>query len=134
MIPAEALARLRLARTDGIWPVTFRRLLGHHGSAANALAALPRLAARRGTPLTLCPEGDALREIEALRRLGGQFVFAGEPPYPPLLDMQEDAPPVLAILGDPATLAGRAVALVGARNASAAGRRIAEDLAEQLAA
>jgi len=134
MIPAEAVARLRLARTDGIGPVTFRRLLGQHGSAAAALAALPRQAARRGAPLTLCPEGDALREMDALRRLGGQFIFAGEPPYPPLLDLQEDAPPVLAVLGDPAALAGRAVALVGARNASAAGRRIAEELAEQLAA
>ncbi|MDO9708431.1 DNA-processing protein DprA [Paracraurococcus lichenis] len=132
--PAEALARLRLARTDGIGPLTFRRLLERHGSAQAALAALPRLAARRGTPLALCPEAEARREMGALHRMGARLLFAGEPPYPPLLAMQEDAPPVLALLGDPAALAPRAVALVGARNASAAGRRIAEDLAEALAA
>lgn len=131
---AELLARLRLARTDSIGPVTFRRLLARHGNALAALAALPGIAARRGTRLALCPEADALREMAALHRLGGRFLFAGEAPYPPLLDLAEDAPPVLAVLGDPAALAGRAVALVGARNASAAGRRLAEELAEQLAA
>lgn len=131
---AELLARLRLARTDSIGPVTFRRLLARHGTALAALAALPAIAARRGTRIALCPEADALREMEALHRLGGRFLFTGEASYPPLLDLAEDAPPVLAILGDPAALAGRAVALVGARNASAAGRRLAEELAEQLAA
>ena len=132
--PAEDLARLRLARTDGSGPVNFRRLLAQHGSANAALAALPRLAARRAAPLQLCSEPDALREMAALERLGGRFLFAGTPSYPALLDMQEDAPPVLALLGDPAALRGRAVALVGARNASAGGRHMAEDLAEQLAA
>jgi DNA processing protein len=131
---AELLARLRLARTDSIGPVTFRRLLARHGTALAALAALPGIAARRGTRIALCPEADALREMAALHRLGGRFLFTGEAPYPPLLDLAEDAPPVLAVLGDPAALAGRAVALVGARNASAAGRRLAEELAEQLAA
>lgn len=132
--PAEALARLRLARTDGIGPLTFRRLLERHGTAGAALAALPRLAARRGAPFAVRPEAEARREMEALHRLGARLLFAGLPPYPPLLEMQEDAPPVLALLGDPAALEPRAVALVGARNASAAGRRMAEDLAAALAA
>ncbi|RAI58364.1 DNA-processing protein DprA [Roseicella frigidaeris] len=131
---AEALARLRLARTEGIGPLTYQRLLERHGSAGAALAALPRLAARRGAPFAVPPAAAARREVEALQRLGGQLLFAGEPPYPPLLALQEDAPPVLALLGDPAALAPPAVALVGARNASAAGRRMAEDLAEALAA
>src|SRR3954467_864050 len=123
--PAEALARLRLARTDGIGPLNFRRLLERHGNAGAALAALPRLAARRGAPFALHPEAEARREMEALGCMGAHLLFAGLPPYPPLLAMQEDAPPVLALLGDPAALAPRAVALVGARNASAPARRIA---------
>ena len=131
---AESLARLRLARTDGIGPVNFRRLLAQHGSGLAALAALPRLAARRAVPLAICPEADALREWAAVERLGERFLVTGEPPYPPLLELQEDSPPVLAMLGDPAALQGRAVALVGARNASAGGRRMAENLAEQLTA
>jgi DNA processing protein len=72
--------------------------------------------------------------MAALARRGGRFLFVGIPPYPPLLALAEDAPPVLALLGDPAALAHRAVAVVGARNASAAGRRLAEQLAEALAA
>ena len=131
--PAETLARLRLARTEGIGPLTYRRLLARHGTADAAMAALPAYAARRGSAFAPPPEDAARREMEALARLGGRFVFVGAPDYPPLLDLAEDAPPALAVLGDPAALAGRAVALVGARNASAAGRRIAEELAEALA-
>lgn len=132
--PAEALARLRLARTEGIGPLTARRLLERYGSARAAVAALPDLAARGGRALRLAPEAEAAREIEAVERLGGRFLFPGLPGYPPLLALLEDPPPVLAVLGDPAALTlPRAVALVGARNASAAGRRIAEDLAGALA-
>lgn len=61
LTPAEAAARLRLARTEGIGPITFRRLLARHGSGAAALAALPALTARRGTPIALFPEAAALR-------------------------------------------------------------------------
>jgi DNA processing protein len=71
--------------------------------------------------------------MEALARLGGRLLFHGTPGYPPLLDLLPDPPPVLSVLGDPAALSAPAVALVGARNASAAGRRIAEELAEALA-
>lgn len=131
MTPAEALARLRLARTEGIGPAAFRRLLERHGSAEAALQALPRAAAA-GRPLAPFPEAAALREAEALARLGGAFLHLGEPDYPPLLARLEDAPPVLAVLGDRAVLLRRQVAVVGARAASAAGQRIAEELAAGL--
>ena len=74
----------------------------------------------------------AEREIEARGRLGGRFLLLGQPDYPPLLAQLADAPPVLAVLGNPAILRRRAVAIVGARNASAAGLRIAEALAAEL--
>ena len=130
---AETLARLRLSRTEGIGPATFRRLIERHGTAVEALAALPRIAARTGRTLTPFPAVEASREMEALGRLGGTWLHLGAPGYPPLLGLVEDAPPVLLTLGDPAALAPRAVAIVGARNASAAGRRVAEDLADELA-
>lgn len=132
--PAEALARLRLARTEGVGPQTWRRALARFGSAEAALAALPRYPAPRGGPPLRPPsEAEAAREWEAVARLGGRFLFLGDSGYPRLLALAEDAPPVLAVLGDPALLSARQVAVVGARNASAAGRRIAEELAEALA-
>lgn len=133
MPAGEALARLRLARTEGIGPLTFRRLLERHGSARASLAALPGHAAQRGAPLRPPSEAEAAREMEAVARQGGCFLHLGAPGYPALLALAEDAPPVLALLGDPATLEAPAVAIVGARNASAAGRRMAEGLAEALA-
>lgn len=129
---AEALARLRLARTDGIGPATFRRLIERHGTAAAALAALPRIAERTGRPLAPCPAEAALREMEALDRLGGIWLHLGAPGYPPLLELVEDAPPVLAVLGDAGVLLRRQVGVVGARAASAGGRRMAEELAAGL--
>jgi DNA processing protein len=123
------LARLRLARTDGIGPLTFRRLLARHDSAEAALDALPAVNARWQPPT----EAAMRRETAALAKLGGRFVFLDDPHYPPLLALLPEAPPVLAVLGDASLLAAPAVAIVGARNASSAGRRIAEELAEALA-
>lgn len=129
----DPIARLRLARTDGIGPLTFRKLIARHRNGEAALAALPGLSAGRATPYRAPPESDARQEAAALAKLGGRFVFLDDPLYPPLLARLPDAPPVLAVLGDASLLAAPAVAVVGARNASAAGRRIAEELAESLA-
>ena len=131
---AEALARLRLARTDGVGPLTFRRLLERFGGAQAALEALPAWGERGGTPLRPPEPGAVRREHDAVREAGGGFVHWGEPGYPELLMLLDEAPAVLALLGDPALLAARQVAVVGARNASGGGRRVAEELAEGLAA
>ncbi len=130
MTPAEFLARLRLARTEGIGPQHFRRLTAQHGGAAAALRALPADPARRFTP---ADAATVEREHEAVLGMGGAWLHIGTPGYPPLLAALEDAPPVLAAIGDLSLLAMRQVAIVGSRNASAAGRRIAEDMAEALA-
>jgi DNA processing protein len=128
----EELARLRLARTEGIGPSTFRRLIARHGSARAALEALPRLAATTGRTLEAFPRDAAEREIEAVDKLGGGFLHLDGPGYPPLLAQAEDAPPVIAVLGDASVLLRRQVAVVGARAASAAGQRIAGELAAGL--
>ena len=126
---------LRLARAEGVGPVTYRRLLARFGSAAAALKALPRLAQAggRATPPVVPTEADAVHELERTAALGARLLLLGDPAYPPLLAGLDDAPPVLAVLGDVTLLSARAVALVGGRNASANGRRIAEDLAAELA-
>lgn len=118
------LEAFRLARTEGVGPAMHRRLMARHGDAATALAALgPRA----------FPVDAAKREMDALARMGAQLFFLGAPDYPPLLAMLDDAPLLLAGMGDPRALAQRGVAMVGARNASALGRRFAEDLADALA-
>ena len=76
---------------------------------------------------------DAVRELRGFARLGARVLFAGEPDYPPLLALLDDAPAAITVLGDPALLATRAIALVGGRNASANGQRMAENLAAELA-
>jgi DNA processing protein len=131
--PAERLDRLRLARTDTVGPISFRRLLERHGSATAAIDALPNLAQRAGRAFAVPSRRDAEREIAFVERLGGRMLVWGDDAYPPLLAQTEDAPPVLGVLGDPALLSRDAVAVVGSRNASANGRSLAESLGAALA-
>ena len=135
MTPLEMRDRLRLARTDGVGPVTYRKLLRQYSTAAEAIAELPRIAAaagRGGSP-RVPSAGDAQKEMDRVAKLGGQMLILDGPDYPPLLSLLEISPPVLTVLGDTELLAKRSVALVGARNASANGQRVAEILANELA-
>ncbi len=134
--PAEKLARIRLARTQAVGPVTFHDLVGRYGSARAALGALPELAQRGGrrAPLRIAPIADAERELDAHARLGAQLVACGEPGYPAPLAALEDAPPLVTVRGDLGLLARHCIAIVGARNASVNGRRFAEMLARDLGA
>ncbi len=135
MTAAERLGRLRLARTPGVGPLTFRRLLARFASAEEAIAALPGLAAASGraSPAAVTSAAAVEKELARVRRLGGRMLVLGEPDYPANLALLEDAPSALSVLGDPALLTRRAVGLVGARNASANGQRVAEVLAAELA-
>jgi DNA processing protein len=132
----DDIDRLRLVRTEGVGPITYRRLLDRYRTASAALAALPHLARSGGrtTPSSVASVSEAKREFEQTAKLGGRLIFVGDPDYPPLLAQLDDAPPVIAVIGDVALLAQPAIAIVGGRNASAAGLRLAEMLAEDLAA
>lgn len=132
-LPGDAVSRLRLIRTDSIGPVTYRQLIARFGDAETALKALPDLARRGNRQLALHPESEALAELETAATLGAHLLFLGTPDYPSLLSGTETAPPVLYARGDLALLDRPAVAIVGARNASAAGTRFARQLALDLA-
>jgi DNA processing protein len=119
-----------LSRSEGVGPITFYALLRSFGSAASALDALPRLKGAR--PVTAMSRRDAEAELAAIERLGGHLVCWGEPLYPSALAAVEDAPPVLTVLGRADLILAPMVAVVGARNASANGRRFARDLAAEL--
>jgi len=109
--------------------VTFYALLRRFGSAKAAIEAVPRLGRR---DLTVHSRAAAERELAAVTRLGAQLLCWGEPGYPETLANIEDAPPVLTVLGRDELLTVSTVAIVGARNASANGRRLAHDLAAGL--
>ncbi len=70
--------------------------------------------------------------MAALARLGGRFIASGDAAYPALLRAIDAAPPLIALRGDPAILSRPAIAIVGSRNASAAGGVFTERLARTL--
>ncbi|HUD51724.1 DNA-processing protein DprA [Parvibaculum sp.] len=131
---AERLARLRLARSDTVGPVTFRELLQHFPNAVEALEALPSLAARGGrkSALRIPSRADAEREIAATEALGARLIVYGEPDFPLRLAAVDPPPPVISVLGAPHLAERKAVAIVGSRNASAAGTKLAATIARDL--
>jgi len=113
---------------------TFWRLLAEHGTAQAALVALPEIARASGmTDYQTCPEGVVIAEMKAGKAAGAWLIGRGEPAYPQALAETADAPPLIWVRGDMALLARPMVALVGARNASSLGTRMAKRLAEDLA-
>ena len=133
--PADQVARLRLIRSENIGPITYFQLLARFGSAQAAIDAIPDLAARGGGRAPkLAAKADVEREIEAVSALGARYLFLGEGAYPPLLAELETAPPALIARGDLSLLNRQAIAIVGARNASAAACRYARQLAFDLGA
>ena len=130
----QRLDWLRLIRSENIGPRTFRELINHFGGARAALAALPGLARRGGAagPARICTREEAATELEAARALGAEFIALREPDYPGRLQMIDDAPPLIAVRGKSNVLDRPLVAIVGSRNASAAGVKIAQMLAREL--
>lgn len=130
----ERLAWLRLIRSENVGPATFFALLRRFGDAQRALDALPQLALRggRSQPIRVARVDDAQRELETLAALQAHVLALGEEAYPPLLAATDGPPPLLFVKGDVALLRKPAVAIIGARNASAGGVRMARVLAEAL--
>ncbi|QQQ19235.1 DNA-protecting protein DprA [Brevundimonas vitis] len=129
---SERFARLRLARTEGIGPVTFGQLILRFGSAVRALDHLPQLIGRGGGTYALAPRDRIEAELAAGEAAGARLLVLGDPDFPALLSQLDPAPPVLWARGDAALLSRPCIAMVGARIASAGGLRIARGLAQQL--
>ncbi|HZH28492.1 MAG TPA: DNA-processing protein DprA [Azospirillaceae bacterium] len=121
------LDALRLLRSENVGPVTFRRLIDRFGTPSDALAALPDLAKRggRSSPLRVCTKAEAERELAAAHRLDARLMAWTDPDYPEALAAVDDAPPLFYVRGHAHLLARRSVGIVGARNASVNGRKLA---------
>ena len=129
----ERFTWLRLLRSRRVGVSTFHRLMAEHGTAQNALAALPEVARQAGLDAyEICPTGVIEAELKAAKAAKARLLCLGEPQYPALLAQLSDAPPVLWAIGNVDLLHHPAVALVGARNASSLGTRMARALAHDL--
>lgn len=129
----QRLDWLRLIRSENVGPRTFRALVNQFGGASAALDALPDLARRGGRLMVrVATRAEAEREMEQAARIGVRFIGLGEPDYPKALQAIDTAPPLVAVRGPAAALARPTVAIVGSRNASAAGLTFTERLARDL--
>jgi DNA processing protein len=133
---AQRLACLRLIRSENVGPVTFRELISHFGGPEEALDALPELSRRGGYrhPIRICPREAAEAELEAAADIGARALFVGEPGYPPALAAVDPPPPLLYVKGKAGHLARPMLAIVGARNGSAAGQKLARLFASSIGA
>lgn len=131
----DQLAWLRLSRSRNVGPASFQRLLVRYGTPIRALEAIPDLAARGGErAYQICSERQGMEEMERAAEAGAQMLCLGAPNYPLRLGEITDPPPFLWALGDPAWAQRDCVAIVGARNASSMGLRLARQLAAEMGA
>jgi len=131
----DRFARLRLIRSRRVGPATYLRLMAEHGSALAALDALPEVARAAGVEeYSACPEPVVTAEMRAARRAGARMICLGDPDYPQTLADVADAPPVLWAMGQVGLMQRPALALIGTRNASSLGARMARRLAADLGA
>jgi len=132
---AERLAWLRLIRSENIGPVTFADLMRHCGTAQKALELLPELSRRGGRKsYRLCSQDAAEEEFAAHERIGARLVALADDIYPPHLRHIDGPPPLLSVLGGDVIARERMTAIVGARNASLSGRKLAGRFARELGA
>lgn len=130
---AERHDWLRLSRTENVGSITFRQLLRRYGSAKAALDALPQMAQRGGKKSFKLPPASAIDdELANAAKIGTKIIAWCEPDYPEALAAIEDAPPLITIRGQVSLLHKRIIGIVGARNASLNGRKMAETLARDL--
>lgn len=130
---AQRLDWLRLIRSEGVGPRTFRKLINHFGGAGEALRGLPDLARRRGlAAVRVATLAEAEAEMEACRAAGVRVVATGEAAYPAPLATLPDAPPLLFVRGEQRALDTAMVGIVGSRNASAGGLKLARTFANDL--
>ena len=129
----EAFARIRLLRSPNVGPISYAQLLRRFGNAQVAIEALPNLASRGGKDYRPAPRERIEREVAAVRAAGARYLFHDMPGYSELLSRIESAPPIVTVRGDPQLAAKPCVAMVGARNASAAAVKLARDFAHALA-
>lgn len=130
---AERFSRLRLLRSRRVGVATYKRLLTEHGTAQNALAALPEVARAAGVSgYQICPEGVVYGELKAGRAAGAFLIMHGDANYPSALAELTDAPPFLWAIGDASLTLRPMISIVGARNASSLGTRMAKALARDL--
>jgi DNA processing protein len=133
---AQRMACLRLIRSENVGPVTFRALINHFGGAQVALEALPEVARQGGRrrPVRICPRDVAEAELTAASAVGAVPLFTIEPGYPALLAQVDVPPPLLYVKGRVELLNRPTIAIVGSRDASAAGHKVTRTLAAGLGA
>ncbi len=128
----EAFARIRLLRSPNIGPVSYRQLLRRFATAEAAIEALPELARKGRTAYRAAPPETIAEEISQVRRARAKYLFHDQSGYPPLLAELDSAPPILTFRGNLSLAVRPCVAVVGARNASAAAIKLARDFGAAL--
>ena len=130
----QRLSWLRLIRSDNVGPATFRELINNCGSAERAIELLPELSQRGGSrrKIRIASRFEVEIELEKIERFGAKLVGIGEPDYPPALRQIDGAPPLITVKGNIKLSALPSVGIVGSRNASITGSKLATTLAASI--
>ncbi len=130
----ERIACLRLIRSENVGPVTFRELINHFGGAQAALAARAGAVATRRARHQASARATTPRPSSSAPAQPARVpLFTIEPGYPAALAVLDAPPPLLYVKGRQELLNRPIVAIVGSRQCSAAGAKLARHFAAELA-
>lgn len=130
----ERLCWLQLIRTPGIGPITFWQLLSKYENAQNALSFLKEnktSSKRFPQPIS---QQECEQEIENHHKKKAELLFAGDSFFPEKFYQLYDVPPVISVMGQQKKWLNKHAlfAIVGSRNCSLNGRKIAHQFAQKL--
>lgn len=133
MSHAQRTDWLQLIRSENVGPATFRDLINHFGTASAALDALPELSHRGGKKsIRICPRDRAEAELDAATQMNVELVGMGEEKYPQYLRAIDYPPPLLSVRGNLDLNKNPPLGMVGARNSSLSGIKLATMFASEL--
>lgn len=130
IIAPHVIDSIQLYGTPTIGMVTYHKLVRQFGDARGALHHLSQLPAHSRP--AIMPRADAERIAHNVANFGGRTLTHTDSEYPTMLKHSGNCPPYLHVMGNIALLNRPTVAIVGARNASVVGQRIANEIATHL--
>ncbi|MFV9838872.1 MAG: DNA-processing protein DprA, partial [Aaplasma endosymbiont of Hyalomma asiaticum] len=128
---SELIATLRLIRTPKIGPVLFKKLIELYKDPETALSALCDGECREIR--NICSLSEAEKELDFCDRIGARVISIFDRQYPQMLSNIPDPPPIITVLGNESLLDNaEMIAIVGSREASTSGYRLAYSFAREL--
>ncbi len=129
----ELRTRLAFWRVSGVGPKLFQECLTQFGSMQALFREVKSLPDALQALIHAADWRSAEKDLDWLTHENHHLLLQGSPAFPEQLAEIQQAPPLLFVKGDPECLKQKQIAMVGSRNPTSYGVKVAENFAYHLA-